>query len=152
MGRASTIVPRPTERSNMNATAMLLRKLHRIGELLAVLEAKPARRAGVMSDVIDEVMGYVALEEHVLLPIAEPALGPSARALRTTHVQARLALFRMAVSEAEDGVFVRGVTLLREAFRAHALALAGVLRSLEHVLSPPALPPLPHPLPPNTLP
>jgi len=46
----------------MNATTMLLRKLHRIGEVLALLESDPRRRTQLMSDVIDEVMIYVALE------------------------------------------------------------------------------------------
>jgi len=70
----------------------------------------------------------------VFLPAAEPALGASARALRLTHVRARLALFRMATADTRDAVFVRGVRTLRETFREHALALAGVLRSLENVL------------------
>ena len=124
----------------MTATALLVRHHRKILELIQELRSDGHRRTTLLSRVIEELSAHIAIEENLLFPVAQRALGLTLKAERETNAQAKQALRCLATSKISGDAFLAKVDELTHIFEAHvALEEATLMPALVRKLSTSAL-------------
>src|SRR5689334_3757192 len=100
----------------MTATALLLRQHRKIHDLIQKLRSDGYRRMSLLLDVIEELSAHMAVEDNLLYPTAQRALGVSLKNERETSHRAKQTLQHLAMPGMAGDAFVAKVTELGEIF------------------------------------
>lgn len=111
----------------MTATALLLRQHRKIQQLIEQLRTDGYRRATLLSNVIEELSAHMAIEDNLLYPTAQRALGVSLKCERETSHRAKQTLHCLTTSHIRGEAFLGKVVELEEIFRQHVALEEGTL-------------------------
>jgi hypothetical protein len=110
--------------------AVLLRRLRRLDQLAVAAAAS----SDALPEFVEEVSQHFFVEETVLAPFVHRHVEAEALRLRSRHLRARLALFRLATASPFRKEMAEYVRELQLQIGEHALAVPDLATALERVL------------------
>jgi hemerythrin-like domain-containing protein len=104
-----------------------LRQHRKIHELIQKLRSDGYRRMTILLSVIEELSAHIAIEDNLLYPTAQRALGVSLKRERDAHQKTKETLACLATARISGDAFVAKVRELEGIFDQHVALEEGAL-------------------------
>jgi len=124
----------------MNATDLLVLQHQTIQRLIERLASDGANRAGLLLELIEELLVHIAVEEEIFYPASQRAIDVSLRVHRAQHRRAKDIILHMATFGVDGRDFTEKLAELDEIVREHVdLEERGLLPEAAREMSAPQL-------------